>query len=1272
MQYESESNSTDNEEEDLVRINTISVDILTENLNLAKDLPRLDTRISVASSESLKYQLIDVTVDSIEADTLVDTGCSAPAIISLDFLNRLNSHRIANGKPEKSTYATGTCAKLADNRLTEELEGTWVELSIGTEFKLILFALILGKSTRELILGVPVIRAAEMSFIHHNLTCRAEATGSFMMNPNNTVRLLLSEKSPVNEYMQLRQYAPGLIQKLPEFNSRSGVFSNKKLTALIHGPDRFIVTSFEIQKNRPAHELVKLKPASQIQLSRNSEIPIDANRSPYEQLDINPTLPKKYINAIHLLIQKYSSIFQKDEDDMGLLNHYQAVIETKKADPIRCNYYPLPAKQQKDLEEIIKRLVRNKVLTVNPGHWGFPVFITYTKGKPRMLVDIRKLNALLTLFSCPLPNIRELIRQLTQSQWFTVLDMPDGYFQMELEPESRPKAGIVHLQGTHMFTRVPQGLSTAVAQFMYAINLMYQDIPRTSEGRKCVEAYLDDTLVHGKDMDEMLFYLEEVFIRYKKYGAKLNPRKIKIGYNEINFLGLIIGMNGIKPDPQKIKAVQSLSMPKTLTELRSLIGTINQLTQFLPNCATLLEPFTRLTKKSHREKNGTFKITRDQEIALNKVKTLLSDQNGPVLDLFDENCELILEVDASNAGTGSCLFQLRNNVKRPLGYYSRKFKDYERNYTTTEKEALSIVHSTEFFRTYLLSTTKRFLIRTDHCGLCWLFRMKDYNSKCARWAIKLSFYKFDIEHISGKSNTVADHLSRFIEQDEQHEEGTEYLHTVESPEEARTGYEKFLQFRSQLMRRKELLLSDYKNEPKYSKVLEALQSARSYKGFLMKEGMLMKTVFKSKSNRTYYAICIAASNPIIQDILKEVHSASHLGRDRMYDLISNRFYWPNIWKTIYGYVGSCSHCLNFKPNTHPSRADPRVMETPSSVCEEWELDFCGPFEISKKQNKYVLTAMDRMSRYLITKPTRDQTERVVINFLKDHLFTNFGYPACIKSDNGPCFRGKTLKKWLKNCNVGHNQGPSYDKEFMSLVERIQGTYLHELRATTASDVKTWDEHLPSVTYMYNCSVHSSTGYSPYVLMFGREPNLKTTLGLPLPISQAEGASADPLEELAKFRYNTAQSAYLKAKAKADELTLRKATEFSIGDKVLIETPRRSREKLSPLFKGPYEVVNKWNNDNYSLVQSSTKGTQKERIITVHSRMMRKFTEQPPKSDEAANNKDPTNEQAEGDVKQPPEPKGAQEEIPLKKKQGKSFIPVRRSNRIRPMNDQSTK
>ena len=247
-----------------------------------------------------------------------------------------------------------------------------------------------------------------------------------------------------------------------------------------------------------------------------------------------------------------------------------------------------------------------------------------------------------------------------------------------------------------------------------------------------------------------------------------------------------------------------------------------------------------------------------------------------------------------------------------------------------------------------------------------------------------------------------------------------------------------------------------------------------------------------------------------------------------------------------------------------------------------------------------------MSKYLVARPARNQCQSTVIRFLRDYLFPSFGYPRSIKTDNGPAFRSNELRNWLENtCKVGLNRGPSYDSDFQSTVERIQGTYQNLLRATISKSKKNWDETLQNVVYMYNSTFHSSTGHSPYVLMFGREPNVP---GLPLPASTSSSSSEDPLEVLSKFRIFIKNSMELKSQEQKDLEQRRRVTKFKVGDWVLIESSKRSRDKLDPLFRGPYEVVNAWNNDNYTLVLVSTKNSTRPSYITVHVSKMRKYYE----------------------------------------------------------------
>ncbi len=131
----------------------------------------------------------------------------------------------------------------------------------------------------------------------------------------------------------------------------------------------------------------------------------------------------------------------------------------------------------------------------------------------------------------------------------------------------------------------------------------------------------------------------------------------------------------------------------------------------------------------------------------------------PVLASADFSNEFILTTDASDYGIGGVLSQIfDNNVERPIQYLSRTLSHHEKNYATTHKEALAIVWCVEQCRHYLMGS--KFIIRTDHNALKWLMTVKDQNSKLMRWALSLMEYEFEIKHIKGKTNVVADALSR--------------------------------------------------------------------------------------------------------------------------------------------------------------------------------------------------------------------------------------------------------------------------------------------------------------------------------------------------------------------------------------------------------------------------------------------------------------------------------------------------------------------------------
>lgn len=264
--------------------------------------------------------------------------------------------------------------------------------------------------------------------------------------------------------------------------------------------------------------------------------------------------------------------------------------------------------------------------------------------------------------------------------------------------------------------------------------------------------YLDDIIIFATSLQEHMCRLRQVFERLREAQLKVQLDKSEFLKQELMYLGHVITPHGIRPNPDKIRAIKQFPIPKTPREIKSFLGLVGYYRKFVPNMAKLTKPMTSLLKK-----NAKFEHTPDFIEAFEKCKELLI--NPPILQYPDFDQPFILTTDASNIALGAVLSQNHNGQDLPIAYASRTLNETETKYSVTDKELLSLVWSTKYFRPYLYG--HKFIIRTDHQPLKWLFNLKDnVNSRLTRWKIKLSEYDFTVEYKKGKSNTNADALSR--------------------------------------------------------------------------------------------------------------------------------------------------------------------------------------------------------------------------------------------------------------------------------------------------------------------------------------------------------------------------------------------------------------------------------------------------------------------------------------------------------------------------------
>ncbi|GBM26318.1 Retrovirus-related Pol polyprotein from transposon 297 [Araneus ventricosus] len=394
-------------------------------------------------------------------------------------------------------------------------------------------------------------------------------------------------------------------------------------------------------------------------------------------------------------------------------------INTGDHPPIKQYPRRLPLARKEEADNLVKEMVDNGIIEESSGPWASPIVLVKKKdGSTRFCVDYRKLNEITKKDSYPLPRIDDTLDALNGSQWFTTLDLKSGYWQVEIRPEDREKTAFTTGQGLWQFKVMPFGLCNAPATF----ERLMETVLRGLSSEACL-VYLDDIIIVGRTFEEHLNNLREVFQRLQKANLKLNPKKCRFFQKEVAYLGHVTSAEGVKTDPEKIKAVVVWPRPDKIHDLRSFLGLCTYYRRFVRNFSAIARPLHKLT-----EAKSNFNWTDECEKSFNSLKQALT--SSPILTYPRTDKDFILDTDASNEGIGAVLSQNTGNEERVIAYFSKSLGKPERNYCVTRKELLAIVKSIEHFHHYLYG--RKFPLRTDHASLRWLLNFKEPEGQIAR------------------------------------------------------------------------------------------------------------------------------------------------------------------------------------------------------------------------------------------------------------------------------------------------------------------------------------------------------------------------------------------------------------------------------------------------------------------------------------------------------------------------------------------------------------
>ncbi|XP_061135154.1 polyadenylate-binding protein-interacting protein 1 isoform X4 [Syngnathus typhle] len=316
----------------------------------------------------------------------------------------------------------------------------------------------------------------------------------------------------------------------------------------------------------------------------------------------------------------------------------------------------------------------------------------------RICVDLTHLNEAVCREKYILPSVEQTLGSLTGAKVFSKLDANRGFWQVPLAPESAHYTTFITPFGRFHFNRLPFGIASAPEHFQRRMSMILNGLPG-------VVCHMDDILIWGKDQPEHNARLHTVLNKLQAAGVTLNMDKCELSTQQVKFLGHILSAEGVRPDPDKIRAVIAMKEPSNVSEVRSFLGMVNQLGKFISGLAEKDKPLRDLLSKKNQ-----WVWSHAQQNAFDQLKNELA--STPVLTLYDPNKDLKMSADASSYGLGAVLFQKESEEWRPVAYASRSLTETEQRYAQVEKEALGLTWGCERFKDFLIG--RHFSLETDH------------------------------------------------------------------------------------------------------------------------------------------------------------------------------------------------------------------------------------------------------------------------------------------------------------------------------------------------------------------------------------------------------------------------------------------------------------------------------------------------------------------------------------------------------------------------------
>jgi RNase H-like domain found in reverse transcriptase/Reverse transcriptase (RNA-dependent DNA polymerase)/Integrase zinc binding domain len=575
---------------------------------------------------------------------------------------------------------------------------------------------------------------------------------------------------------------------------------------------------------------------------------------------------------------------------------------------------------------------------------GVPILFAKKKdGGLRLCVNYHALNRITKKSCYPLPLINELLDHLHRTTIYTKINLRDGYYNIRVTEGHEWLTAFCTWYGAYKWLVMPMGATNAPAQFQYFMNDSFQDMVNLF-----VIVYLDDILIFSDLLGEHCGHVRRVLQRLHERNLCAKISKCTFHMDTIEYLRFIITLAGVHMDPAKFNAVLSWPTPCSVRDVQLFLGFANFYRRFITSYSDLMHPLISLTKKDE-----TFSWSDEAQCSFKNIKGAFI--SAPVLRHFNPELHIILETDVSDYAIAAILSQVnKNNEIRLVAFCSRSMHHAELNYDIHDKELLAVFDTFCTWCAYLKGPVHTVLVIMDHKNLEYFTSSKLLTRRQARWSKYLSSFNYLITYQPGQLGGKPDTLTR---RPDVYPPERNKVYAVANPQNLQTIIhdakpltsdstlstylratgnlnEHLLDFNAILV----LIHEGTHNDPFVTQVREQFKTAT--------DDSLPPTSFTFSEDSTLLLYKGHIYAPDYHDVCLTILCASHdhllighPGIHKTIHLVTRKYYWPGLTKTVQSYIGSCVVCAHAKPSHHAAYSPLKFLSIAKRPWNSIMMDF---------------------------------------------------------------------------------------------------------------------------------------------------------------------------------------------------------------------------------------------------------------------------------------------------------------------------------------------